>query len=118
MFPQGTTNELTNQRTCTSTSTCTLTSRCTYTYTYSYSYTFVTSLQNHFCNHACTHRPAALSNRKSQFLLHGDRADQRDLHLHVVARHHHLHAFRQLHASRHRSEERRVGKECRSRCSR
>src|SRR5690606_22692242 len=44
---------------------------------------------------------AALADREAQLLLHGDRRDQLDRHLHVVARHHHLHSLRQRHRPRH-----------------
>src|SRR5687767_13109260 len=44
---------------------------------------------------------SALADGEAQALLHGDRRDQRDLHLHVVARHDHLRALGQLDAARH-----------------
>src|SRR5207244_11479420 len=37
------------------------------------------------------HRAAALADREAEPFLHGDRRDQLDRHLCVVARHHHLH---------------------------
>src|SRR5690606_401536 len=49
---------------------------------------------------ARAHRTAALADREAQPLLHGDRLDQLDAELHVVARHHHLHAVRQRHDTR------------------
>src|SRR5436309_9156061 len=42
------------------------------------------------------HRAAALAGREAEPFLHGDRRDQLDRHLGVVARHHHLHSRRQL----------------------
>src|ERR1700683_719570 len=45
--------------------------------------------------------PAAFANGEAQALLHGDRLDQLDLHLGVVAGQHHLSAFRQLHHAGH-----------------
>src|SRR5207249_2762685 len=42
------------------------------------------------------HRAAALADREAEPFLHGDRRDQLDRHLGVVARHHHLHSRRQL----------------------
>src|SRR6187402_54010 len=38
----------------------------------------------------------AFADREAQAFVHGDREAQRDVDLHVVARHHHLDAFRQL----------------------
>src|SRR5262245_7876653 len=46
-------------------------------------------------------RLATLTDGETQPLFHRNRADQLHLHLDVVARHDHLHAFRQLHKSRH-----------------
>src|SRR3954454_2207418 len=40
--------------------------------------------------------PAALANREAEPLVHGDRLDQLDLHLHVVAGHDHLRALGQV----------------------
>src|SRR5688500_8125077 len=48
-----------------------------------------------------TNSPSTFSDREAETLVHGDRRDQLDLHLHVVARHHHLHPFRQLDTSSH-----------------
>src|SRR5204862_1643645 len=39
---------------------------------------------------------AALADREAETLIHGDRLDQLDLHLRVVARHDHLLALREL----------------------
>src|SRR5271165_2682017 len=50
---------------------------------------------------AGAHRAATFTNRESQSLIHGDRRDQLHFQLHVIARHHHLHAFRQLRHARH-----------------
>src|SRR5215210_7018255 len=50
---------------------------------------------------AGAHRAAALADGEAQPLVHGDRRDQLHLHRHVVPRHHHLHALRQLHHTRH-----------------
>src|ERR1035437_7741266 len=47
------------------------------------------------------HRAAALANREAQTLVHGHRRDQLHLQIHVVPRHHHFRAFRQLRHSRH-----------------
>src|ERR1035438_5681638 len=47
------------------------------------------------------HRAAAFANREAQAFVHSDRRDQFHLQLHVVARHHHLRAFRQLRHARH-----------------
>src|SRR5882672_6599975 len=44
---------------------------------------------------------ATFPNGEPEPFVHRDRRDQLDRHLHVVPRHHHLHPFRQLHASRH-----------------
>ena len=38
----------------------------------------------------------ALADSETQLLVHSDRGDQRALHVHVVARHNHLNALRQL----------------------
>src|ERR1035437_6143673 len=47
------------------------------------------------------HRAAALANREAQPFVHGHRRDQLHLQVHVVARHHHLRALRQLRHPRH-----------------
>src|SRR3954451_3842490 len=44
---------------------------------------------------------AALADREAEALVHGDRLDQLDLHVRVVARHDHLLALRQLHRAGH-----------------
>src|SRR6056297_3552720 len=50
---------------------------------------------------AGTDGAAAFANRETQAFFHRDRRNQLDLNLHVVARHYHLDAFRQLHRTRH-----------------
>src|SRR5262249_42340215 len=50
---------------------------------------------------AGAHGAATLADGKAQTLVHRNRRDQLDLHRHIVARHHHLGAARQLHNSRH-----------------
>src|SRR5690606_33271802 len=49
---------------------------------------------------ARAHRAATLADGETQALVHRDRVDQRHRHLHVVAGHHHLDAFRKLHRAR------------------
>src|SRR5690242_21555157 len=44
---------------------------------------------------------SAFADGEAQALLHGDRGQQRNLQLDVVARHHHLRALRQLRRSGH-----------------
>src|ERR671934_2276990 len=44
---------------------------------------------------------SALADGEAQALVHGDGGDELDLHRHIVARHHHLGALRQLHHPRH-----------------
>src|SRR3954454_23205284 len=44
---------------------------------------------------------AALANREAEALIHGDRLDQLDVHVRVVARHDYLLALRQLHRAGH-----------------
>src|SRR5215831_4351113 len=46
-------------------------------------------------------RPATLADREAEALIHGDRLDELDLHVRVVARHDHLLALRQLDRSGH-----------------
>src|SRR5687767_3626715 len=58
-------------------------------------------LLNDLCYNSGAYRAAALSDREPETLVHRDRRDQLDRHLHVVPRHHHLHPFRQLHTARH-----------------
>src|SRR5699024_7855501 len=50
---------------------------------------------------AGAHRATALAHRKAKPLLHRNRRDETDGHLHVVPRHHHLGVRRQLHRTRH-----------------
>src|SRR5258708_2482500 len=50
---------------------------------------------------ACADRVAAFADREAQPFLQRHRRDQTDLRRHVVSRHHHLHARRQFHVSRH-----------------
>src|SRR5574340_1171098 len=52
-------------------------------------------------NRAGSDRAAAFANREPQPLVHGHRSDQLHFQVHVVARHHHLRAFRQRRHSRH-----------------
>src|SRR5690625_414405 len=54
-----------------------------------------------FGHDAGAHRAPALAHRKPEPLLHLNRRNEGDGHLHVVARHHHLGARRQLHRARH-----------------
>src|SRR3981081_3491460 len=51
--------------------------------------------------YASSNRSAAFSDREAETFVHRDRRNELDRHLHVVPWHHHLHALRQLHASRH-----------------
>src|SRR5581483_9449918 len=53
-------------------------------------------LLHHFRNSTGADGAAAFANREAQALLHGNRRNQFNLHLHVVAGHHHLHALRQV----------------------
>src|SRR5690606_2594279 len=48
-------------------------------------------------DHAGADGAATFADGEAQALVHRDRVDQLDLHLHVVARHHHLGALRQRH---------------------
>src|SRR6476469_298133 len=50
---------------------------------------------------AGTNGAAAFSDGEPKSFVHRDRCNQLDRHLNVVARHHHLHTFRKLYASRH-----------------
>src|SRR5262245_3616151 len=52
-------------------------------------------------HHAGADGAAAFANGEAQFLFHGDRHNQMHLHRHVVARHYHLRALRQVHDTRH-----------------
>src|SRR5690348_8818877 len=63
--------------------------------------------RRHFClllddlgNDARTDRAAAFADREAKAFFHRDRRDQAHHHFDVVARHHHLDAFRQLHRTR------------------
>jgi len=58
-------------------------------------------LRNNFADGAGAYRASAFANRKPQTLFHGHRRDQFNLQAHVVARHHHLRAFRQRRHARH-----------------
>src|SRR5512139_946065 len=49
----------------------------------------------------CADGTAAFANCEAQTLVHGDRSDQLHAQRNVVARHHHLRAFRQLNFARH-----------------
>src|SRR5919112_603411 len=51
---------------------------------------FRTSLLQDLGHNACAHRPTTLTDGEAQLLFHGDRRDQLDHHLDVVARHDHL----------------------------
>src|SRR5690554_2486128 len=53
-------------------------------------------LLNDLGNHAGTNGTATFANREAQTIFHGDRSDQGNNHFHVVARHYHFYAFRQL----------------------
>src|SRR5690606_25647922 len=55
------------------------------------------ALLDDLAHHAGADGAAALADREAQALVHGHRVDQLNRHLHVVARHHHLHALRQGH---------------------
>src|SRR5690606_33937661 len=52
-------------------------------------------------HHAGANGAAAFADGEAQTFFHGDRSNQGDGHLDVVARHHHLHAFRQLDVTGH-----------------
>src|ERR1035438_2341330 len=58
-------------------------------------------LLNDLGNRTGAYRAAAFANREAQPLVHGHRSDQFHLQAHIVPRHHHLRAFRQLRHSRH-----------------
>src|SRR5690554_4786837 len=47
-------------------------------------------------NHAGTNGTTTFANREAQAVFHGDRSDQRNVQLDVIARHDHFHAFRQF----------------------
>src|SRR5918911_1843281 len=54
------------------------------------------SLLSDLGDHPRAHRAPALADGEAQPLIHGDRLDQLDRHLHVVARHDHLGALREV----------------------
>jgi len=49
----------------------------------------------------CANRASTLTDGKTQTFFHGDRGDQFDFNGDVIARHHHLNAFRKLAATSH-----------------
>src|SRR2546421_5148846 len=53
-------------------------------------------LFNYIRDRTGAHRAAAFTDREAQSLLHRNRRDQFNLHLHIVARHHHLYSLRQV----------------------
>src|SRR5262249_48612439 len=53
------------------------------------------------CHYSGADGAATLANGEAQFLFHGDRHDQVHFHRHVVARHHHFRALRQMHHTGH-----------------
>src|SRR5262245_57519740 len=61
----------------------------------------VGSLLDDVGDDARTHGAAALANCEAKTLIHGDRLDELDLHVRVVARHDHLLALRELDRARH-----------------
>src|SRR5438270_9431552 len=63
--------------------------------------TFTALLFYDFGDDAGADGAAAFADRKAQAFVHRDRRDQLDLHRDVVARHHHLGAFRQMHGAGH-----------------
>src|SRR5215472_16635563 len=62
---------------------------------------FASSLLDDRGNHAGADGAAAFTDGEAQLLFHRDRHDQVHFHVHVVARHHHLGAFRQMHDAGH-----------------
>src|SRR6186713_3247613 len=58
-------------------------------------------LLENFGDDAGAHRAAAFANGEAKLEIHCDRCDQLDLHLHVVARHHHFRTRRQSRHTRH-----------------
>src|SRR3954447_168268 len=62
---------------------------------------YPTALLDDLGDDARADRPAALAVREAQALVHGDRLDELDLHLDVVAGHDHLDALGQVRAARH-----------------
>src|SRR6478736_7071512 len=61
----------------------------------------LSSLLDDLGDDARAHGAAALADREAKALIHGDRLDQLDLHVRVVARHDHLLALRELHRAGH-----------------
>src|ERR1051325_9742780 len=59
------------------------------------------NLLNDLRQRSSADRAAALADSEAQALLHGDRRNQLDFQVHVVARHHHLRARWQVRHSRH-----------------
>src|SRR2546423_9233451 len=53
-------------------------------------------LFNNITDRTGAHRAAAFTDREAQSLLHRNRRDQLNLHLHIVAGHHHLYSLRQV----------------------
>ncbi|SPW32011.1 Uncharacterised protein [Edwardsiella tarda] len=58
-------------------------------------------LLDNFSNNARTNGTAAFADCEAQTVVHGDRVDQGNNHLDVVARHYHLYAFRQFDGTSH-----------------
>src|SRR4029079_10853559 len=54
------------------------------------SFVFLLELLGDLGDSTCAHGTAALADGEAEAVLHGDRLDQLDLHVGVVARHHHL----------------------------
>src|SRR5712691_11734679 len=63
--------------------------------------TFLSSLLDDLGDDARAHGAAALADREAEARVHGDRLNQLDLHVRVVARHDHLLALRELHRAVH-----------------
>jgi len=57
-------------------------------------------LLDNLCDDAGTNGTTTLANSETQAVFHGDRSNQINYHLDVVARHDHLGAFRQLNSTR------------------
>src|ERR1039457_1313575 len=64
-------------------------------------YLYRFSLVKNFGYGAGADGASAFANREPQTLIHGDRRNQFDQQVDVIARHHHLGAFRQLRDTRH-----------------
>src|SRR5437588_12411037 len=62
---------------------------------------WATTLLDHLRGHAGPDRAATFANGEAHPLLDRDRSDELDLHVDVVARHHHLGALGQLHLAGH-----------------